>query len=177
MLNTVGNCNTRVNFIFITLWDHSSYMRSVVDRNVVMGRMTVSCSLPLLYGVMISEWHKRTGRHRHYAFISFVCIKTRRNQTHVQAARDFLLVSLQNKWFGVFPEHDKVKLWYRRQWQLVTYIWKAVERKTSNKTDCFQVESLFMDEKLGLLCRRIGFAGPVSWITMIWSRHPIRCGM
>ena len=48
----------------------------------------------------------RTRRHRRYAFISFVCIKTRRNQTHVQAARDFLLVSRQNKWFGVFPEHD-----------------------------------------------------------------------
>ena len=92
--------------IFIILWDHSSCMPSVVDRNVVMRGMTVSCSPPLLYGVMISEWYMRTGRNHCYAFVSFVCIKTWRYQTHVQAARDFLLVSRQNKWFGLFPEHD-----------------------------------------------------------------------
>ena len=42
ILNTVGNCNTVVSIIIIYyIMGPPSYMRSVVDRNVVMRRMTV----------------------------------------------------------------------------------------------------------------------------------------
>ena len=43
VLNTVGNCNTMVSVIILyyKIMTLPSYMRSVVDRNVVMRRMTV----------------------------------------------------------------------------------------------------------------------------------------
>jgi hypothetical protein len=43
VLNTVGNCNTMVSIIILyyTIMAPPSYMRSVVERNVVMRRMTV----------------------------------------------------------------------------------------------------------------------------------------
>jgi hypothetical protein len=41
-LHTVGNCNTKVDIIiYYNLMGPPSYMRSVVDRNVVVRRMTV----------------------------------------------------------------------------------------------------------------------------------------
>ena len=43
VLNTVGNCNTVVSIVMLycNVMGPPSYMRSVVDRNVVMRRMTV----------------------------------------------------------------------------------------------------------------------------------------
>jgi len=43
VLNTVGNCNTMVSIVILycNVMGPPSYMRSVVDRNVVMRRMTV----------------------------------------------------------------------------------------------------------------------------------------
>ena len=43
VLNTVGNCNTvaSVIILYYNIMGPPSYMRSVVDRNVVMRRMTV----------------------------------------------------------------------------------------------------------------------------------------
>ena len=43
VLNTVGNCNTMVIIIMLyyNLMGPPSHMRSVVDRNVVMRRMTI----------------------------------------------------------------------------------------------------------------------------------------
>jgi len=49
VLNTVGNCNTTVSVIILyyNIMGPPSYMRSVVDRNVVMLRMTVYGTLPV----------------------------------------------------------------------------------------------------------------------------------
>ena len=46
VLNTVGNCNTMASIIILSYYNLTgalSYMWSVVDRNVVMRRMTVLC--------------------------------------------------------------------------------------------------------------------------------------